>query len=80
MRRLVVPFVVLALLALVAGPVLGAPPVKGKAGASGLGDPYFPNDGNGGYDVGHYDLRLDYDPADGILTGLATISATRPRA
>lgn len=76
MRRVFVPVVLLALLALVAGPALAAPPAnKAKAGAKGIGDPYFPTDGNGGYDVGHYDLRLAYDPADGILTGLATISA-----
>ena len=75
MRRVLVPVVLLALLALAAGPVLAAPPVKGKAGAKGIGDPYFPTDGNGGYDVGHYDLRLAYDPSDGVLTGLATIDA-----
>ena len=34
------------------------------AGAAGIGDPDFPTDGNGGYDVAHYDLRLDYDPHD----------------
>ena len=31
-------------------------------GSSGLGDPFFPNAGNGGYDVSAYDLRLDYRP------------------
>ena len=31
-------------------------------GAPGVGDEYFPRAGNGGYDVGHYDLRLRYDP------------------
>ena len=45
-------------------------------GAPGIGDPYFPGDGNGGYDVGHYDLALTYDPATDQLTGVATISAT----
>ena len=34
-------------------------------GAAGLGDPYFPLAGNGGYDAGHYDLRLAYDPGAG---------------
>ena len=75
MRRVLVPVMLLALLALVAGPVLAAPPIKGKAGAKGIGDAYFPDDGNGGYDVGHYDLRLGYDPSSGVLTGLATIDA-----
>ena len=29
-------------------------------GSSGLGDPFFPNAGNGGYDVVNYDLELAY--------------------
>ncbi|MPY59909.1 M1 family metallopeptidase [Streptomyces spongiae] len=33
-----------------------------KSGSSGLRDPYFPKMGNGGYDVTHYGLTLDYDP------------------
>ena len=32
-------------------------------GAPGIGDPYYPDYGNGGYDVSHYDLRLQYQPA-----------------
>ncbi|WP_395401129.1 hypothetical protein ACHMXB_19575 [Arthrobacter sp. UC242_113] len=44
-------------------------------GAPGLGDPYYPWDGNGGYDVGHYLLELSYDPASGLLAGSATIRA-----
>ena len=31
-------------------------------GSSGLGDPFFPLGGNGGYDVGHYDLTLGVRP------------------
>ena len=31
-------------------------------GGPGAGDPYFPLAGNGGYDVKHYDLTLDYTP------------------
>ncbi|MFF2272754.1 M1 family metallopeptidase [Agromyces sp. NPDC058136] len=50
------------------------------AGASGAGDAYFPYAGNGGYDVAHYDLALDYAPPApepaplvGELRGTATI-------
>ena len=50
------------------------------AGAEGEGDTYFPYAGNGGYDVLHYDLAVNYtppapDPAplEGQLTGVATI-------
>ena len=42
----------------------------------GLGDSYFPDYGNGGYDVSHYDVRLRYDPATDRLTGTTTILAT----
>jgi aminopeptidase N len=45
-------------------------------GAPGIGDPYYPLDGNGGYDVAHYDLDLRYDPATDVLSGTATIEAT----
>ncbi len=44
-------------------------------GAAGLGDPYFPNYGNGGYDVAHYDLAVTYDPGTDQLRGIATITA-----
>lgn len=50
------------------------------AGDSGAGDAYFPFAGNGGYDVTHYDLALDYTPPapepaplEGELRGTATI-------
>ncbi|WP_169747904.1 M1 family metallopeptidase [Pseudonocardia acaciae] len=39
----------------------------------GIGDPYFPTDGNVGYDVEHYDLQLSYQPGDDDLDGTATI-------
>ncbi|MFH5823419.1 M1 family metallopeptidase [Georgenia sp. AZ-5] len=49
---------------------------KFTAGAPGIGDPYFPQSGNGGYDVRRYDLEVGYDPATDVLTGEATITAT----
>ena len=45
-------------------------------GSSGLGDPFFPNAGNGGYDVGNYDLKLAYDPGTDMLDGKAVVTAT----
>ena len=45
-------------------------------GSSGLGDEYFPLAGNGGYDVGHYILRLDYEPSTDVLDGHVTVRAT----
>jgi aminopeptidase N len=47
----------------------------GRPGAPGIGDPYYPLDGNGGYDVAHYDLDVTYDPDTDVLTGVATIHA-----
>ncbi|MCF2531277.1 M1 family metallopeptidase [Yinghuangia soli] len=46
------------------------------AGAAGAGDPLFPLLGNGGYDVGSYDLSLAWDPAGNRLAGTAEIIAT----
>jgi aminopeptidase N len=45
-------------------------------GAPGIGDVYYPDYGNGGYDVSHYDLRLRYQPSSDHLEGTATILAT----
>ncbi|MBA2947227.1 M1 family metallopeptidase [Streptomyces himalayensis] len=49
-------------------------------GAAGLRDPYFPKMGNGGYDVVHYDLKVDYDPASRRLTGKTEITARATQA
>jgi len=45
-------------------------------GSSGLGDPFFPLGGNGGYDVQNYGLTLSYDPPSNQLVGTAQITAT----
>jgi aminopeptidase N len=69
---------------LLAGVLVGAAVLGGGAvalaavfspGAPGLGDPYFPLGGNGGYDVQHYGLTLAYDPPSNQLTGTAVITA-----
>jgi Peptidase family M1 domain/Peptidase M1 N-terminal domain/Immune inhibitor A-like, MAM domain len=46
-----------------------------EPGAPGAGDPYYPLDGNGGYDVSHYLLQVKYDPDTDVLRGTATIRA-----
>src|SRR6476620_10047051 len=48
---------------------------KFQPGAPGVGDPYFPLEGNGGYDTQHYDLTFSYDPATDRLEGVAVITA-----
>ncbi len=58
-------------------PVGSAVPDGPIAGAAGIGDPLRPLAGNGGYEVRHYDLALDIDPANGrIRDAAATVSAT----
>jgi hypothetical protein len=72
--------VLLACLLIVALVVAGAAPAAAtgepfRPGAPGIGDPYFPLAGNGGYDVAHYGLDITYTPRTGVLAGAATISA-----
>jgi len=60
--------------------VLVVPPPAALAaeftpGSAGLGDPFFPLAGNGGYDVAHYSLVFSYDPATRHFDGTATITA-----
>jgi aminopeptidase N len=64
-----------AVLAVVAGLTFGSMPSSAGEDPAGVGDPYFPTLGNGGYDVTHYDLDLDYDPGTDVLAGTATIKA-----
>jgi aminopeptidase N len=62
-------------LAALAAPAQAAA-VEFSPGSPGLGDPFFPLAGNGGYDVGHYSLVFSYDPATRQFDGTATIIAT----
>ncbi|MEU1993068.1 M1 family metallopeptidase [Nocardia gamkensis] len=61
-------------------PAHADPPPDPLVGAPGLGDPYYPLDGNGGYDVHHYDVGIDYDPPSRALTGTATVTALATQA
>ncbi len=59
-------------------PATSAPPVTtppAVSGADGLGDPLYPNLGNGGYDVLRYRLELAYDPPSRFLEGATAIEA-----
>ena len=54
---------------------------KPVAGARTLGDPLLPQLGNGGYDVDHYGIELDYDPAaNGFNSATTTIERDAPTA
>ena len=78
-RRLALVVAALMLAAFQPGAAIARPASAGPSfspGAAGIGDPYFPLDGNGGYDVKYYLLDVGYDPATDVLTGMATIVAT----
>nr|WP_284287461.1 hypothetical protein [Angustibacter aerolatus] len=67
--------------ALTAGSAAAAPAVRvqaapARAGSAGIGDPYYPTYGNGGYDVTNYDVRVGYTPRTDRLTGRTTVTAT----
>ena len=64
--------VVATALALPLGAAVAAPTT---AGSPGIGDPYYPDYGNGGYDVGHYNVHVGYTPAGDRLTGVTKITA-----
>ena len=48
----------------------------GAIGGIGIGDPYYPDSGNGGYEVDHYNITLRYDPVTNRLAGTTVVSAT----
>jgi aminopeptidase N len=66
------------LAALAAALVFAAPAAASQdfePGSAGLGDPFFPLAGNGGYDVRHYHLDLEYVRATNQLDGDVRIFA-----
>jgi aminopeptidase N len=46
-----------------------------SAQGDGLGDSYYPQLGNSGYDVQHYHIDLEVDVADNVIAGATTIRA-----
>lgn len=49
--------------------------VHGTSGSASGGDPYFPESGNSGYDVGHYDISLSYTPSHPEIRATAIITS-----
>ncbi|HEX5951088.1 MAG TPA: M1 family peptidase, partial [Actinomycetota bacterium] len=76
MRRTVLSLSIVLVAALLAAPNSAVSAVDDYSpGAPGVGDPYYPNYGNGGYDVQHYDLAIRYWPKTDYMAGVATIDA-----
>lgn len=74
MRRLAVATMVSVALLATAVPV-AAGGADGSAGSDGVGDPFFPQAGNGGYDVRDYDITASWDPVTQQLQATAVIEA-----
>src|SRR5690349_12465086 len=75
-RKLVLALVLAVSTSVVlAGAPAGAAGSPATPGSAGAGDPYYPLDGNGGYDVKHYDLTIKYAPASDALAGVVKIRA-----
>jgi aminopeptidase N len=77
-RSLVLRRSFLSFLVLACALLMGAVPASATdyvAGSPGAGDPFFPLAGNGGYDVRHYSVDLNYDPHNNSLDARATIAA-----
>ena len=49
---------------------------SGTIGAAGIGDPYYPTAGNGGYQIDSYNLNLSYDPDSNDLQSTAVLKGT----
>jgi aminopeptidase N len=73
-RRSVVALIALLVTSLAPTPATSAP-ARPQPGAAGVGDSYFPDDGNGGYRVRHYEAHLRFVPAGGRLQGRVVITA-----
>jgi aminopeptidase N len=61
-------------------PATTGPASPGSAVDLGLGEPLDPTLGNPGYDVGHYDIDLSFDPDRSWLEATVTLSATATEA
>lgn len=63
--------------------VLGAGPVAAQVatpGSEGIGDPYYPLMGNGGYDVQHYTIEMTVDVAQNRIDATTTIEVRATQA
>ncbi len=67
---------IIGLLLLVSGGIAWAQ----APGNDGIGDPYYPQLGNGGYDVQHYVVAVTIDPDAETIAGTTEIDATATEA
>lgn len=79
-RRVITSLIIVALIGCSSGgsnarPANATRPAQGTTGSPSIGDPYFPESGNGAYDVGHYELRISYTPSQPKIRATATVSS-----
>lgn len=74
--RVGVVALILAFNVMLLGAISEKPLPGDTKGASGIGDPYFPFLGNGGYDVSHYTIDLDVEMDVRLIGGTTTITMT----
>jgi len=74
-RRLLAIITTTACLAALTPAAVADSRLRFTPGATGIGDPYFPLEGNGGYDAQHYDVAFGYDPASKRLDGTTSMTA-----
>ena len=81
---LVAPLAVVAALNHWRPPGAGTDPANGRSrareGAPGLGDADYPAAGNGGYDVGRYEIHISWDPTTESMRSRTTITARATQA
>src|ERR1700710_2373811 len=75
MRKTIIATTTAAILGLVPLAATYAASPTPSPGAAGIGDPYFPLDGNGGDDASHYAISVGYSPSSRALTGHTVVSA-----
>lgn len=75
MRKWILAGAVLLVLAVLLALVIPWRTARAALGADGIGDPYFPHAGDGGYDVTGYDIQVRYDPPTDRLQGHTTLTA-----
>jgi len=51
-------------------------PSTGLVGEPGIGDEYYPQLGNSGYDVSHYDISFEFDNETRAIDGVTTLDIT----
>ncbi|MEL6308778.1 MAG: M1 family peptidase, partial [Chloroflexota bacterium] len=82
MRKYTLLLLIVALVGIIGASVLAIEELGNEPtpGAAGVGDPYFPELGNGGYDALHYTLDLEADLETNTISGTVTMDAQATQA